>query len=52
MHAQTLPGRRWATVAEVARYTRLSTRTVYQRIADGDWPAYQPAGNPWLAARP
>lgn len=41
--------RRWATLAQTAEYTHCSTRTVRQRIADGDWPAYKPRGSrTWL----
>lgn len=37
--------RRWATVAEAARYSKFATRTIRQRIKDGDLPAYKPRGS-------
>jgi excisionase family DNA binding protein len=40
---------RWATIDQVADYTGFSTRTIRQRIADGDVPAYKPHGSRiWL----
>jgi excisionase family DNA binding protein len=40
---------RWATIAQVAAYTGFSTRTIRQRIADGDLIAHKPYGSRiWL----
>ena len=35
----------WLTVAEAAAYSGFSTRTIRQRIKDGDLPAYIPRGS-------
>lgn len=35
----------WLTVDQAAAYAKLSTRTIRQRIADGDLPAYMPRGS-------
>ena len=35
----------WLTVAESAAYAKRSTRTIRQRIHDGDLPAYVPRGS-------
>jgi excisionase family DNA binding protein len=37
--------RRWFTVREAAAYSKLATRTIRQRIADGILPAYVPRGS-------
>lgn len=37
--------RRWSTVAGAARYSGFAVRTIRQRIADGDLPAYKPRGS-------
>ncbi len=35
----------WLTPAEAARYAKQSTRTIRQRVHDGDLPAYTPRGS-------
>lgn len=35
----------WVTVPQAAAYTGYSTRTIRQRIHDGDLPAYMPRGS-------
>jgi excisionase family DNA binding protein len=37
--------RRWAGVREAAAYAGFKERAIRQRIADGDLPAYKPAGS-------
>lgn len=37
--------RRWLSVREAADYCGFAVRTLRQRIADGDLPAYQPRGS-------
>jgi excisionase family DNA binding protein len=37
--------RRWASVAEAAKYSGYAIRTIRQRIADGDLPAYIARGS-------
>lgn len=40
---------RWATIPQVAVYSTYATRTVRQRVKDGDLPAYKPHGSRvWL----
>jgi excisionase family DNA binding protein len=44
--ARTHPqGRQWLTVPQAAEHTGFSIRTIRQRIADGDLPAYIPRGS-------
>jgi excisionase family DNA binding protein len=43
--ARRTTARRWASVAEAAHYAGMSTRTIRQRVADGDLPAYKPVGS-------
>ena len=45
--SRTVPRKepRWATVEETANYSRLATRTIYKRVADGILPAYVPRGS-------
>jgi excisionase family DNA binding protein len=38
-------GHDWLTVAESAKYAKMSTRTIRQRIHDGDLAAYIPRGS-------
>ena len=35
----------WLTVPQAAKYSSYSTRTIRQRIHDGDLPAYMPRGS-------
>jgi excisionase family DNA binding protein len=37
--------RRWFTVREAAAYSKLGTRTIRKRIAEGILPAYTPRGS-------
>lgn len=38
-------GRCWLTVDQAAAYSGFSTRTIRQRVYDGDLPAYMPRGS-------
>jgi excisionase family DNA binding protein len=37
--------RRWYTIREAAEYSKLGTRTIRKRIAEGILPAYTPRGS-------
>lgn len=43
--SRTTGPRRWLTVREAAEYSKLATRTIRKRIADGILPAYVPRGS-------
>lgn len=38
-------GHDWLTVAESAKYAKMSARTIRQRVHDGDLAAYKPRGS-------
>ena len=42
----------WLTVEQAAEYAGFSTRTIRQRVHDGDLPAYDPARVAAAADRP
>jgi excisionase family DNA binding protein len=42
---RTTGPRRWYTVREAAAYSKLATRTIRKRIAEGILPAYVPRGS-------
>ncbi|RDD63957.1 DNA-binding protein [Ferruginivarius sediminum] len=46
-----VPGMNLLTVAEVAAELRCSTRTVYNRVNDGELTAIKRPGSPWLIPR-
>jgi excisionase family DNA binding protein len=43
--SRTTGPRRWFTVREAAAYSKLATRTIRKRIAEGILPAYTPRGS-------
>jgi len=43
--SRTTGPRRWYTVGEAAAYSKLATRTIRKRIAEGILPAYVPRGS-------
>lgn len=43
--SRTAGPRRWYTVREASAYSKLATRTIRKRIAEGVLPAYVPRGS-------